>query len=76
MITKINLKTNNNKIYYKIIVSNIKNNKFQTIDNIGIYNTKENYLLLNKEKFKNWVSVGAILTKKLIKILKKLNKLP
>jgi ribosomal protein S16 len=76
MITKINLKTNNNKIYYKIIVSNIKNNKYQIIDNIGIYNTKENYILLNKEKLRDWISVGAILTKKLIKILKKLNKLP
>nr|NP_066315.1 orf74 [Malawimonas jakobiformis]AAG13682.1 orf74 [Malawimonas jakobiformis] len=73
MIKKINLETKNNKIYFKIAVSTLKNNKYQTIDNIGIYNIKYNYILLNKIKLNYYLSVGALLTKNLIKILKKFN---
>lgn len=71
---KINLKTNNNKIYYKITVSILKNNRYQVIDNIGIYNVKYNYVLFNKLKLKYYLSIGAILTPNILKKLNKLNK--
>jgi ribosomal protein S16 len=75
MITKINLQSKN-KRNYKIIVSNLKNNKYKIIDKIGIYNINNNYIILNKDKLKYWISIGAILTDKLIYLLKKSNNLP
>jgi ribosomal protein S16 len=70
---KIDLKTKNKKLYSKITVSIIKNNKYQQIDNIGIYNIKNNYILLNRNKLKYWLAIGAVLTKQVSKLLNKFN---
>lgn len=72
MVIKIHLQ--NKKTYSKIIISSGKKNKI--IDKIGIYNIKDNYIILDKNKLKYWISIGAILTNKLINILKKSNNLP
>lgn len=73
---KINLITKNKNLYYKIVVSIIQNNKYKIIDNIGIYNIKNKYILINKEKLNKWISIGAILTTNITKLLKKINKIP
>lgn len=63
-----------NKNYLDIVVSTKK--KYKVIDKIGVYNIKNNYVLLNKNKLHYWISIGAILTNRLIYLLKKSNNLP
>jgi len=72
---KINLITKNKAIYFKIVVSRIINNRYRVIDNLGIYNIKNKYILINNYKLRKWISLGAILTKNINKLLIKFNKL-
>jgi ribosomal protein S16 len=78
MVINISLKSSNRHKFfsYKIIVSCKKNNKFLDIDKIGLYNIKNNVVILNKHKLYYWLSVGATLSDRVIKLLNQLNQIP
>lgn len=69
------------KLYKKntfniLILNNHKHQNKLLIDKIGNYNSYKKAILINKNKFKYWISHGIQLSNSLIKILNKFSIIP
>jgi small subunit ribosomal protein S16 len=61
----------------RIVASNIRRPRDgKSLENLGIYNKHKKSIILNRNRFGYWLSVGAIPTKSLTRILGVLGELP